>query len=217
MTSKVVYEQRYSAFNQRISTFAIVNLQHSDIREFFDDAFYHFENSMREILSKQSCVKVNTLFSATFEKPYKSNDNNQPSLTDANAIGDGLNSELEREQTRELDVWLDSVFEREFGSGLEPELEPEPEPEVQVDAAVHSARQTHFINTKNTKIDQFTDLKEYFNTAKAYTLSKIDNAMLEGSGLSLHAINELVIQVNKYNPLRGSSFIPLPKWIKNKH
>lgn len=73
MSSKISYETRESAFGQRVFTFVVVNRDHSDVEEFFDDAFFHFEKSVRETLSMQPSVKVNTIFRATFEKPYKNN------------------------------------------------------------------------------------------------------------------------------------------------
>lgn len=214
MSSKVVYEARGSAFEKRISTSAVINRDHSDIREFFDDAYTHFEKCLREVLATFPCVKVNTIFSATFEKPHKpTTEEQQQPPTNSTTIGDGFDSEPGDKQMRELDSWLDAVFEREFGSGLV----PAPEPLAQAVASAHTERETKYYNTKNTKIDQFTDLRNFFDTTiRAYVLGRIDDAVLKGSGLSLLSINELVIQVNKYNPLRGSSYIQTPKWISDK-
>lgn len=39
---------------------------------------------------------------------------------------------------------------------------------------------------------------------------------MEGSGFTLSTINEQLIQVNRYDPIRGSSYIPLPKYLKEK-
>lgn len=47
--NKVMLEMREFAFNRRIPTFAVVNHEHSDIREFLGDAFNHFkENSSKK-------------------------------------------------------------------------------------------------------------------------------------------------------------------------
>lgn len=39
---------------------------------------------------------------------------------------------------------------------------------------------------------------------------------LKGSGFSLGSIDGMLLNINKYNPLGGSSYIPLPVWIENK-
>ena len=44
----------------------------------------------------------------------------------------------------------------------------------------------------------------------------IENKALRGSGFTIVGIKELVIHLNKYNPTRGASYIPLPDWIANK-
>lgn len=43
MEERVTFEFRDSAFNGRITTFAVVNRQHIELEEFFDDSFYLFE------------------------------------------------------------------------------------------------------------------------------------------------------------------------------
>ena len=44
----------------------------------------------------------------------------------------------------------------------------------------------------------------------------IENKALVGSGFTITGINEIKIHINKFNPLRGSSYRPLPLWIANK-
>lgn len=41
--------------------------------------------------------------------------------------------------------------------------------------------------------------------------------MIQGSGFTLSNINELLVQINRYDPIRGASFIDLPKYLKAKH
>ena len=44
----------------------------------------------------------------------------------------------------------------------------------------------------------------------------IENKALRGSGFTILGINNIVVHLNKYNPTRGASYIPLPEWIANK-
>lgn len=44
----------------------------------------------------------------------------------------------------------------------------------------------------------------------------IENKALRGSGFTVMGIKEIVIHINKFNPTRGASYIPLPDWIANK-
>lgn len=74
-----------------------------------------------------------------------------------------------------------------------------------------------YIPTKMREIDSQTDMKEHFkNDIIDYVVRKVDEVMLEGSGFSLCKIEQLKVQVFKYQPLRGSHFIELPKILKNK-
>lgn len=47
-------------------------------------------------------------------------------------------------------------------------------------------------------------------------VKKVDEVMVEGSGFTLSKIDLLRVQIFKYEPLRGSGFIELPKILKNK-
>lgn len=68
MEPKTRFEYRKYAFDRRITTFAIVNISHGDIREFLDEAFVHFERVLTELILVHKVVKVNTVFSAVLEK-----------------------------------------------------------------------------------------------------------------------------------------------------
>ena len=45
---------------------------------------------------------------------------------------------------------------------------------------------------------------------------KISEFQEQGSGWSLQCILHLTVNINKYNPMRAGSFIPLPDVIKNR-
>lgn len=50
-----------------------------------------------------------------------------------------------------------------------------------------------------------------------FVLQKIEDIEIRGSGFSLSEIKELNIQVSRFEPCPGSSYIDLPKFLKLKH
>lgn len=158
MTSRINFEQRDNAFNRRLYSFAVVNNNHIDIREFLIDAFDYFDGTVRALLDEHLMIKLYGNFHAIFEKVIDSSEN----------------------ELRE--------------------------------------RQSIYINTRNCVIDRHSDLTElYENDITKYILDQIDEVITQGSGFSLAEIIELNIQVSRYEPLRASSHIELPKTLKEKH
>lgn len=78
-------------------------------------------------------------------------------------------------------------------------------------------REIH-IPSKNHEISSTSDLRDHFrNDIINSVVQKVDEAMVEGSGFTLSTINHLLVQIFKYEPLRGSgNNIELPKKLKNK-
>ena len=74
-----------------------------------------------------------------------------------------------------------------------------------------------YSNTKTAPIYSTTDLNEWFIMN---VQNPIDTDMEEfqetESGWSLKSILNLVVNIYKFNPMRGSSYIDLPPFIKNK-
>lgn len=80
-----------------------------------------------------------------------------------------------------------------------------------------NAEQEFNINTKNKVIDNFTDLNEFYeNNIVQLIMNRVDDIALRGSGFALRSINELIINMNKFDPIRSSSFIQLPPYLANK-
>ncbi|XP_046666612.1 uncharacterized protein LOC124358355 [Homalodisca vitripennis] len=71
--------------------------------------------------------------------------------------------------------------------------------------------------TKNTVILPTTDIREYVTTAMKKLLAEMDEFYAKGSGWTLHKILHLELRINRYVPLRGSSYMELPKKIVAKH
>lgn len=58
MSTRVVLENRKTAFVNRIMSFAILNLEHIDITLFLGDAFTIFQNKIKAFLNVQHIIKV---------------------------------------------------------------------------------------------------------------------------------------------------------------
>jgi hypothetical protein len=61
-----------------------------------------------------------------------------------------------------------------------------------------------------------SNLAEFCSTAKNKTLSEMEQFETRGSQWKFNSILKMELRINKYNPLRGSSYIPLPKVLANK-
>jgi hypothetical protein len=71
--------------------------------------------------------------------------------------------------------------------------------------------------TRNAPVFEETDL-EYFITNKLKKLIReMEESQMKKSGWSFLAVDGLRLRINKYNPLRGSTFIPLPQKIERRN
>ncbi|GBN19564.1 hypothetical protein AVEN_125595-1, partial [Araneus ventricosus] len=70
--------------------------------------------------------------------------------------------------------------------------------------------------TANEVILQSTDLVAYYRSVIQKLLTEMEEFVARGSGWTLARIKSLEVRINKYNPLRGASYIDLPKRIKAK-
>lgn len=116
MDLKVDFEYREMAFNKRMLTFAIVNRDHIDIKEFLFDAFNYYENEIKDIFRDHAMVKVNTCFSATFEKNVVQNgvreeDRMDTDLNDdlMDVDGDNATGQVEKKEKQLLYLHTKSV------------------------------------------------------------------------------------------------------------
>ncbi|HEY9485712.1 MAG TPA: hypothetical protein VIQ04_03640, partial [Nitrososphaeraceae archaeon] len=75
--------------------------------------------------------------------------------------------------------------------------------------------ETNF-KTKNEIIVKATNLTDYYSGAKDHILNEMESFETRGSQWTLNKIHKLELRLNKYNPLKGSSYIPLPKVIDAK-
>ena len=74
-----------------------------------------------------------------------------------------------------------------------------------------------YFSTKSLPIFSTTDLKDWFVMNVQQPLSTdMEEFQEQDSGWSLQAILNLTIKINQLNPMRGSSYIPLPGYIARK-
>lgn len=74
-----------------------------------------------------------------------------------------------------------------------------------------------YFNTENDSIFKSTDLDRWYNdNVKGPILYQIEEFQGTGSGWSLLRILSLNVNINQYSPIKGSSYIPLPNFIKKK-
>lgn len=157
--SGVRVELRDFAFQNRLQTFSIVNLNHQDLHEFFRASVEHFELRINELLDVHYLLKVCVSFVGNFEKTF---------------------------------------IDDEGGRAVE--------------------SQKIYLNTRTEIIDFETDLRTFFREYIVNIVDqKIEDIELRGSGFALAEIVELNVQVSSYDPCAGSTYIPLPKYLQDKH
>lgn len=78
-------------------------------------------------------------------------------------------------------------------------------------------KRTVHIPTIVKEIDRNTNMSEHFqHDIITHVKRKVDEVMLEGSGFTLSKIERLTVQIFKYEPLRGSAPLALPKMLQKK-
>ena len=89
--------------------------------------------------------------------------------------------------------------------------------EFQITKANETLEDLKYINTPNASIYQNTDLNLWFKThVQDPLIVELSSFASENSGWALKNIVNLMVCINKYNPLRAGSYIDLPAQIKRK-
>lgn len=79
-------------------------------------------------------------------------------------------------------------------------------------------RENLYIQCGSKVIDDETNLWDWFDVhIRNIIRTRLEDFEINGSNWSLAQIIELVIHNNKYSPIRGSSYMELPEFIKSKH
>ena len=76
-------------------------------------------------------------------------------------------------------------------------------------------KEAHFSNKTTTKLSD-DDVSEMYDDASEKILESMAKYQKEGSGWRLKRVLELEIHTTEYNPVGGSSYIPLPEKLKGK-
>jgi len=71
--------------------------------------------------------------------------------------------------------------------------------------------------TKSVPIYALSDVEGVINDGIDKISREIEEYQAKGSGYSLAAIEGVILNVHKHNPLRASCYMPLPGWILNTH
>lgn len=72
------------------------------------------------------------------------------------------------------------------------------------------------LKTRNEIIYELTNLDEFYNNAINKIKNEMETFQIRVSQWVLHSILRMELRINKYIPLRGSSYIPLPEVLANK-
>lgn len=91
------------------------------------------------------------------------------------------------------------------------------EKEVITDDGVKKETEQLYLHTRTEMIDFETNLNSFYvEYIVGNIMEKIDDVELRGSGFKLSEIKELNIQVSRYDPFAGASFIELPDYLQKK-
>lgn len=72
-------------------------------------------------------------------------------------------------------------------------------------------------HTKRAVIDPSTDMRQYYREyVEEALMHQLSEYQGRGSGWTLTSVDQLLVEIDRYSPLRGSSLIPLPKFIAKK-
>lgn len=121
-----------------------------------------------------------------------------------------------------VNAYLGAVFEKPIVENLPHHADANEDNDNNDETAnrvqVKKIKQDLHIHTRSIIILKDSDLQEIFKESILMPIvRRIDEAILQGSGYTLSSIKELVVEVNKYDPLRGSSYLKLPNYLANKH
>lgn len=127
---------------------------------------------------------------------------------------------VEKFRMIKLNVSLEAKFKRNFCESAESTLEEENNEEEEYEQKNNEGEEfaIFYITTNNVVIDETTDLSElYKKEITEVIVSRIDDMQENGSGWSLSEIISLTVNNNKHESFNGSSHLPTPKYILDKH
>ena len=83
------------------------------------------------------------------------------------------------------------------------------------ESKIHPIYKKTYFNSKPKIIINDTDLEESLLKSNEEILNKIDVWISEGSGWTIESVDQHFINIAKYKPLKGSSYVKLPKELQH--
>lgn len=80
MSDLIHYQDRDTAFRNRLKTFAVINKGHIDVQQFLDDAFHYIKIEVNKMLDAQTLIKFSMCFKAEFSKLNVNEDGNETTI-----------------------------------------------------------------------------------------------------------------------------------------
>ena len=87
---------------------------------------------------------------------------------------------------------------------------------VKVDMEGEEERVVKHFNSGNRRLLDMEEFDEVYGEHMDKLNDDLENYTGEGSGWVLEQIESLFLQISRYNPIRGSSYIPTPKGLVKK-
>lgn len=162
---------------------------------------FKLEPKKRELLAqtpdKEGIFQYETGFEGRLKSFFIRSDNNfdlQLFLVSVkNKIIHCLENEIHAHNAVKFNLFVDCVLKNQLGEELEAAFK-----------------------TKNKVALLETNLSEILDEAFQKLEKELEESQLKNSGWSLSAVDGIRLKVNKYNPLRGSTYLPLSPEIANK-
>ncbi|KAK9701997.1 hypothetical protein QE152_g30222 [Popillia japonica] len=106
-----------------------------------------------------------------------------------------------------ISKWLNKYHNIKINLNMDIQFVDSRDPENVMDQA---------IQLKNVELYESDNLEVYWdNQREIFTQKIVDFQNKEGSFWELNNVHSLLININKFTPLSGSSYIELPEWIKS--
>lgn len=185
----VVLSVQKNAFKCRILSYTLKNNGHTDLVNFFGDAFPLFASETNEILNRLLIVKLNTCFEAKFTKPLSKTKKVIHESTKNNDTG---KNEAVDEIVKNTDSEIDENAENEYT--------------------------VMYIQTPNRVLDISRNIKRFYKRhISSRILEQISEKEAEGgSGWTLYEIVSLTVNINKHQVFNGAKHMQLPNFIASK-
>jgi hypothetical protein len=198
-------EDRESAYQRRISSYIIKsdNNDAIDLINFLEDANPLFSVKQSETLEQYPFMKTFSTFIALLTKTITTIDNvDQQTITTIDNVDQQTITTIDNVDQQTIPT-TDNGGEQTITSND--------------NVGQREIEEKFYISCGAQIIDRETDLSEWYTKYIAQPIqAKFDEFEINGSGWTLARIEGLVVYNNKYEMLRGSSYIKLPLYIANK-